>query len=167
MPAAIMSIAAANLFTRNIWREYLNRNLTARGEAAIAKVVSLAIGLAALIFVLFAPPQYSINLQLMGGIWILQTLPSVVLGLFTRWFHSGALLAGWIAGMGTGTAMAISQHLTAVYPLHLAGRTISAYAALDALLLNLAIASAATLLANAVSARRAVDQTVAEDYELG
>lgn len=165
VPAAIMTIAAANLFTRNICREYLNRDLSPRGEAAVAKAVSLTIGLAALLFVLFAPTQYSINLQLLGGIWILQTLPAVVLGLFTRWFHASALLAGWIAGMLAGTAMAMSQHLTSVYPLRIAGTTISAYAAVYALLLNFIVTGAGTLLADALSMRRAQDQTMADDYE--
>jgi Na+/proline symporter len=36
----------------------------------------------------------ALNLQLLGGIWILQTLPSVILGLYTRWFHRWALLTG-------------------------------------------------------------------------
>ena len=146
VPAAIMSIAAANLFTRNVCREYLNPELSARNEAAIAKAVSIAIVLAALLFVLFAPPRYSINLQLLGGIWILQTLPAIVLGLFTRYFQSGALLGGWFVGMVTGTWMSVSQHLTAVYPLRIAGKTLSAYAAVDALVLNLLVATFGMLL---------------------
>ncbi|MFL6439990.1 MAG: monocarboxylate uptake permease MctP [Terriglobales bacterium] len=146
VPAAIMSIAAANLFTRNVCREYLNPELSARNEGVIAKTVSIAIVLAALLFVLFAPPQYSINLQLLGGIWILQTLPAIVLGLFTRYFWSGALLAGWLVGMMVGTWMSVSQHLTAVYPLRIAGKTWAAYAAVDALLLNLLVATFGTLL---------------------
>lgn len=146
VPAAIMSIAAANLFTRNVCREYLNPELSARDEGAIAKGVSIAIVLAAVLFVLFAPPQYSINLQLLGGIWILQTLPTIVLGLFTRYFRSGALFAGWLVGMALGTWMSVSQHLTAVYPLRIAGKTLSAYAAVDALLLNLLVATFGMLL---------------------
>jgi SSS family solute:Na+ symporter len=166
VPAAIMSIAAANLFTRNVCREYLNRNLSARSESMIARIMSLAIALAALFFVLFAPPQYSINLQLLGGIWILQTFPAVVLGLFTRWFHSGALLAGWFAGMLAGTAMAASQHLTAVYPLHVAGMAVSAYAAVDALMLNLVVSVVGTVVTGPKAALGR-DATIAEDYELG
>ena len=38
--------------------------------------------------------------------WILQTLPAIVFGLFTRWFHRWALLAGWAAGMIYGTVTA-------------------------------------------------------------
>jgi solute:Na+ symporter, SSS family len=31
---------------------------------------------------------FSIKLQLPGGNWILQIFPSVVIGLYTRWFHA-------------------------------------------------------------------------------
>jgi hypothetical protein len=42
--------------------------------------------------------------------------------------------------------MSVSQHLTAVYPLRIAGKTWSAYAAVDALLLNLLVATVGMLL---------------------
>src|SRR5467141_1280543 len=80
VPAAIMSIAAANLYTRNIHREFINKNPTDRQEAQMAKWVSLIVKLGALVFIIFVPTQYAIYLQLLGGIWIIQTLPSVILG---------------------------------------------------------------------------------------
>jgi solute:Na+ symporter, SSS family len=91
VPAAIMSIAAANLFTRNIYREYLRRQAEPAEEA---RLVSLVVKIGALAFILLLKPEYALNLQLLGGIWILQTLPSVILGLYTRWFHRWALLTG-------------------------------------------------------------------------
>lgn len=39
------------------------------------------------------------NLRLLGGIWILQTFPAIVVGRYIRWLHRWALLAGWAAGM--------------------------------------------------------------------
>src|SRR5215207_8357318 len=41
VPAAIMSIAAANLWTRNIYKEYLNRDATPAQEARVSKIMSL------------------------------------------------------------------------------------------------------------------------------
>ena len=35
-------------------------------------------------FILLIDPQFSIDLQLIGGVIILQTLPAVAIGLFTR-----------------------------------------------------------------------------------
>ena len=165
VPAAIMSISAASLFTRNICREYLWRDLGQREEARLAKLLSLVMSVAGLLFVLLLPTQYAINLQLLGGIWIVQTLPAVICGLFTRWFRSIALLAGWAAGMAAGTAMAVSQELASVYPLHLGSRTFSSYAAVYALTLNLLLAGGITVLLNALNASRNVDETRPSDYD--
>ena len=94
VPAAIMSIAASNLWTRNIYREFLRPDCTAAQEAQMAKTVSLVIKFGALAFILGLPLQYAIQLQLLGGMWIIQTLPAVIGGLYTRWFHDRALFLG-------------------------------------------------------------------------
>src|SRR5579863_4644389 len=90
VPAAIMSIAAANLYTRNIHREFINKNPTDRQEAQMAKWASLIVKFGALVFIIFVPTQYAIYLQLLGGILIIQTLPAVMLGVYTRWFNDWA-----------------------------------------------------------------------------
>ena len=113
VPAAIMSIAAANLYTRNIHREFINKNPTDKQEAQMAKWVSLIVKLGALVFIIFIPTKFAIYLQLLGGIWIIQTLPAVMLGVYTRWFNDWALLVGWAAGTIAGTAMAIAVNLYA------------------------------------------------------
>jgi SSS family solute:Na+ symporter len=105
VPAAIMSIAAANTFTRNIYKEYFRPNATPHEETNVAKIVSLVVKFGALGFVLFLNPTYAIDLQLIGGVIILQTLPAVGIGLFTRWFHRGALVLGWAVGMVTSVVL--------------------------------------------------------------
>jgi SSS family solute:Na+ symporter len=165
VPAAIMSIAAANLYTRNIHREFINKNPTDKQEAQIAKTVSLVVKFGALVFILFVPTQYAVQLQLLGGIWIIQTLPPVMLGAYTRWFNSWALLIGWAVGTYAGTAMAVATKLTTTYPLHIGSYTFPGYTAVYTLLLNLLVASLLTPIFNAVGPRRApVDETVAADY---
>jgi SSS family solute:Na+ symporter len=165
VPAAIMSIAAANLYTRNIHREFINQNPTDKQEAQMAKWVSLIVKFGALVFILFIPTQYAIQLQLLGGIWIIQTLPAVMLGVYTRWFNAWALLLGWAAGTIAGTAMAIAVNLTPTYPLALGGFTFPGYTALYTLILNLAVAIVLTPVLNAMSGRRTpVDQTGSADY---
>ena len=108
-----MSIAAANLWTRNIYKEYLNKDATPKQEARSSKLASLVVKVGALLAILALDPQFSIDLQLIGGIIILQTLPAVALGLYTRWFHRWALIAGWAAGMAVGfwTTFQIQQKL--------------------------------------------------------
>jgi solute:Na+ symporter, SSS family len=167
VPAAIMSIAAANLFTRNLLGEFLRTKLSNQGESTTAKLVSLAVKLGALAFVLGVDTKYAIELQLLGGIWTTQLFPAVVLGLFTRWMRPWALLAGWAAGMAWGTWMAAPHGFKAVasvYPLHLFGQTYAMYAAVPALLLNLAVSAVLTLIMRAIDAGESADLTQAEDY---
>ncbi len=113
VPAAIMSIAAANLLTRNIYRAFIKRDATAAEEAKQSKLASLVVKFGALVFVLAFSKQFAINLQLLGGVWILQTLPAIVVGLYTRWFHRWALLIGWAVGMAYGTKLAYDVPLPA------------------------------------------------------
>ena len=165
VPAAIMSIAAANLYTRNIHREFINKNPTDRQEAQMAKIVSLVVKFGALVFIIFVPTQYAIYLQLLGGIWIIQTLPSVMLGAYTRWFNDWALLLGWAVGIVLGTLMAAAANLTPTYPLQIAGFTFPGYTALYTVILNVALAGVLTPVFNAIGARRTpYDETAAADY---
>ena len=167
VPAAIMSIATANLFTRNLYGECLRRPMTPAEEARNAKLVSIFIKVGALAFVLEVRSQYAIELQLLGGIWIMQIFPSVVCGLYTRWFDGKALLAGWAAGMTTGTAMAISRDLkSSIYPLHIGSHVYSMYAALPALVVNLVVAAGLTALFRAMGQADCIDATVAGDYAI-
>ena len=106
VPAAIMSIAASNLFTRNLYGAFVREKMLPHEESAMAKVVSLLVKFGALIFVLRLPAPYAIEMQLLGGIWIGQLFPAVVCGVFTRWFNPWALLVGWAVGMASGTGMA-------------------------------------------------------------
>jgi len=163
VPAAIMSIAAANLYTRNIHREFINKNPTDREEAQMAKWVSLIVKFGALVFIVFVPSQYAIYLQLLGGILIVQTLPSVMLGVYTRWFNDWALLIGWAVGTVAGTWMFVAANLTPNYPLAIGGFTFPGYTALYTVILNLIVTIVLTMLFNAMNAA-AVDETVAADY---
>ncbi|WP_206995672.1 monocarboxylate uptake permease MctP [Trinickia mobilis] len=139
VPAAIMSIGAANLFTRNLWRPLVNPNISAAGEASTAKLVSLVVKFGALLFIVFLPTHYAIDLQLLGGVWILQIFPAVVFSLYTRRLSTSGLLAGWLAGIVLGTGLAISQGLKPVFALHAGTATFPLYIGLIALVVNIVI----------------------------
>ncbi|MFE9958589.1 monocarboxylate uptake permease MctP [Micromonospora sp. NPDC005299] len=175
VPAAIMSIAAANLFTRNIYKEYLKRDASPAQEAQVSKVTSLLVKVGALAFIIFLDPQFSIDLQLIGGVIILQTLPAVALGLYTRWFHRGALIAGWVAGMGLGMWMLYQIGNPATGKKHFAGSafplsefgfdtTKTIYVGIVAVLVNLAVAALVTLVLRAAKVADGVDGTTPDDY---
>ena len=140
VPAAVMSIGAANLFTRNFWKAYVNPAISPAGEAAVAKVSSMVVKVGALLCLVFLPTQFAIDLQLLGGLWILQTFPSVVFGLFTRWFRAPALLAGWAVGLAGGTALASVDGLKPVHVWHLGGAGYGVYTGLLALTANVLVA---------------------------
>ncbi|OJW73477.1 MAG: sodium:solute symporter [Sphingomonadales bacterium 63-6] len=140
VPGAIMSIAAANLFTRNIYRAYIRPDCSEAHETMVAKIFSLVVKAGALGFVTFFPETSVVQLQLIGGIWMCQTLPAVLLGLYFKWLHPTGLLAGWIAGMAAGTWMAGETGFKAsVYNLYVFGFEIPCYSAVSALVLNLAV----------------------------
>jgi solute:Na+ symporter, SSS family len=168
VPAAIMAIASANLYARNIHREFFRRDLSDRDQATAAKRAALLIKLGALAFVVFVPTDYAVYLQLLGGIWIIQTLPAVMFGAFTRWFNPWALLTGWAVGNAAGTLMALAAHLGPTYPLHIGGFTLPGYTALFTVIINLALAVVLTPLfdmsgARGGRARGGVDESVPAD----
>ena len=153
VPASIMAIACGNLFTRNIYKEFFAPNCTPRQESAMAKIASLLMKLGALFFVLELQTSYAIELQLLGGIWICQTLPAVLIALYTRLSASlGAV--DRLGGRhdcrhrdGRGARPSKAPFI----PLHIAGLVIPCYAALSALALNLAITLILSVVFNATS----------------
>jgi solute:Na+ symporter, SSS family len=168
VPAAIMSIAAANLFTRNIYKEFLRPNATPAQETRVARLASLVMKVGALGFALELNKTFSINLQLLGGIWILQIFPAIVIGLYTRWFHRFALIVGWVVGMAYGTIEAYrtpgggQDHFgasTAVVFGHVT------YIAVTAVALNLIVTVVLTLVFRAIRLPDGYDETRRADYE--
>jgi SSS family solute:Na+ symporter len=169
VPAAIMSIAAANLFTRNIYRAYFRPDATPREEAQVSKIVSLVVKVGALVFVLALSRSFAINLQLLGGVWILQTFPAIVVGLYTRWFHRWALLAGWAVAMAWGTWAAYG--VASPTQAHFGGPLVSfpgtdtkVYIAAIAFLLNLLVTIVLTVVLRALKVDPGVDATRASDF---
>jgi SSS family solute:Na+ symporter len=167
VPAAIMSIAAANLFTRNIFKEFLKPDADPRLETTVSRWVSLVVKVGALLFAIGLPKTFSINLQLLGGIWILQTFPALVAGLFTRWFHRYALLIGWLAAMIFGTVAA--YNVATPTTSHWAGSTDiefghTVYIGLSALIINLVVAVVLTVVFKAVRVPEGADETLPHEY---
>jgi SSS family solute:Na+ symporter len=180
VPAAIMSIAAANTFTRNIYKEYFRPDATPKEETTVAKIVSLVVKFGALGFVVFLNPSFAIDLQLIGGVIILQILPAVGIGLFTRWFHRGGLIAGWAVGMvvalkllydipkkDPATGEVIKAHFGGSgYPLANFGldTDVSVWVGMIAIAANLVVAVLVTAALRAMKVSAGVDATSRADY---
>ncbi|GLY31264.1 monocarboxylate uptake permease MctP [Kineosporia sp. NBRC 101731] len=175
VPASIMSIAAANLFTRNVYKEYLKRDATPAQEAGVSKITSLVVKVGAVAVILFLDPQFAIDLQLIGGVLILQTLPSVALGVYTRWLHPWALSTGLVAGLVVGIGMLYQipnpnngkDHFGgSAYKLSLAGfdSDKQIYVGFVAVLANLIITVLLTLVLRRAGAPELPDATEAGDF---
>jgi SSS family solute:Na+ symporter len=167
VPAAVMSIAAANLFTRTVYKELLSPNATAAQETRVARLASLVMKVGALGFAVVLNKTFSINLQLLGGIWILQTFPAVVISLYTRWFHRIALIIGWAVGMGYGSVEA--YRTPGGGQAHFGASTASVfghvtYIAIVALILNVAVSAVLTVVFRRVGLQDGYDETRPADY---
>ena len=172
VPAAIMSIAAANLFTRNIYLEYFKPDATRAQQTRVAQSVSLVVKAGALVFVLALSKTFSINLQLLGGIWILQTFPAIVVGLYTRWFHRWALVTGWAVAMVYGTLTAYNTPAPGVPGSHFGASTANVpglnhtvYIALTALVINLVVAAGLSVIFRLAKVPAGTDETLPAHYQ--
>ncbi|HEY9244765.1 MAG TPA: sodium:solute symporter [Streptosporangiaceae bacterium] len=171
VPAAIMSIAAANLFCRNIWREFFRPNAGDAEQTRVAQTASLVVKLGALCFVLFVKTTYAIQLQLLGGIWVVQTFPAIVAGLYTRWFNRWALLIGWAVAMVYGTIAAYRLPAPGQPGTHFGASSDTlpvlnhtVYIGFTGLIINLIISALLTLLFNALKVPGGTDETLPEQY---
>jgi solute:Na+ symporter, SSS family len=136
------------------------------------------------VFIIFIDPQYAIDLQLIGGVIILQTLPAVAIALYTRWLHRWALVAGWAVGLLWGMVMLYNIPNPATGRAHFggsalaldklnilgwqpwAGSTVQIYVGFVALAGNLLVALVVTLIVRRLNVSNGVDETTGEDYHV-
>ncbi|MCL5665556.1 MAG: sodium:solute symporter [Candidatus Thermoplasmatota archaeon] len=105
VPAAIMAMASANLFARNVANPFMEKfrtKISPSGQTIVAKIATVVFIFIALGFTFLVPETYSIQLQLLGGIIILQILPSLFLGLYFPKLNKHSLIVGWAAGLIAG-----------------------------------------------------------------
>ncbi|MFC9886581.1 sodium:solute symporter family protein [Streptomyces pilosus] len=159
VPAAVMSIAAATSFVRNVYVEYVHPTATPKRQVRVARAVSLTAKAGAVAFVFGLRDQDAINLQLLGGVWILQIFPAVAVGLYTRWLHPRALLAGWAVGMAAGTYLVVREGFSSIVPLGAGTEPLEIYAGVAALLLNLTVAVTGTPVLDRLGVPRGADTT--------
>ncbi len=148
VPAAMMAIAAANLFARNVYLEFINPQATPKQQTHVSKLASLVVKFGAVGFVLGVPTDFVINFQLAAGVWILQTLPAVFLGLLWRKLSSRAVLFGWAVGTAIGTFLLIKVGFkTSSYDFGWGAHHTKLFIGVPALTVNLVVAVGYTLVA--------------------
>jgi SSS family solute:Na+ symporter len=95
---------------------------------------------------------------------MLQIFPAFVFGMWTRWFHPKALLAGWFCGLVAATAMAISTNFAANISLGIGDFKVTGFLGLFALTLNLLIAALLTPILSMAKVHAGIDNTTPGDY---
>ena len=122
-------------------------------------------------------PQFSIDLQLIGGVIILQTLPALVLGLWRTFAHRWALLAGWAVGLIAGMLMLYDTPNPATGKEHFGGAQyalsnfgldteVTLYTGIIAIALNLTVVVVGSFILRAIGAPTGQDVTRDEDFEV-
>ena len=132
VPASVMAIGAANLIMHNILTGHKN-------SVAGARMAGFGIKVGALLCVLFLNAKFAIDLQLLGGVIILQTFPALVLGLLPLRMPAPALIAGWVIGSVVGLWLC---WLDGLKPLHTIGTgtmTVAVSTGLLALVINIVV----------------------------
>ena len=172
VPAAVMSIGAANTFTRNVWKPFVHPEMTPREESVLAKLVSLIVKIGALMVIFFMPTQFALDLQLLGGVWMVQIFPAMIFGLYTRWF-SGTGAADRLGGRhgrrhrplvgreGVDAGPCAQMGRAAGSGISITGLGFAAYNGLTAVLANIVVA---VLLSLAIRSN-APDETSPKDYD--
>jgi solute:Na+ symporter, SSS family len=152
VPAAMMAIAAANLFARNVYSE-LKPGASAKEQTRVSKIASLFVKFGAVGFVVAVPTTFVINFQLAAGVWILQTLPAVFLALVWRRLDAWSTLAGWVVGTAIGTVLLVHVGFaSSSYAFGWGSHREALFIGVPALAANLAVALAGTLLVRLRSA---------------
>jgi SSS family solute:Na+ symporter len=123
-----MSIGAANLFTRNFWKVWINPAVTPAGEAQVAKVTSMLVKVGALLAILF--------------------------GLYLNWFSSTSLLVGCAVGLAGGSWLAWSDGLKPLHSIDFGAGKVAIYTGLLALALNIVVAVVVNLALKALPQAR-------------
>ncbi|MCI0598240.1 MAG: sodium:solute symporter, partial [Beijerinckiaceae bacterium] len=82
----------------------------------------------------------ALDLQLLGGLWILQTFPALIFGLYTGWFRAEGLFAGWLAGFAGGTWLAWANNFKPLQTLDFGSVKVTLYSGLLALAANILVA---------------------------
>ena len=131
----------------------------------VAKLFSIVMVIGAVVFILIIPNTYAVQLQLLGGMWIIQTFPAITFSVFTRFFNGTALLVGWAVGIVTATYLVSLNHFVgSTYPFHIFGFVLPSYIAFATVILNAAVAAVLSIPLNVMAPDKSRDITVASDY---
>ncbi len=98
VPAAILTLTAATLFTKNFFRPLFRPGMTDNQVASMAKTLVLVLSAITLYFAIYSSTTL-VNLLLLGYSGVTQFFPGVILGLYWRRATKIGVFAGMIVGV--------------------------------------------------------------------
>jgi len=101
VPASIMALSSANLFTKNIYKNIINDDISDHSQETMSKVAVGFVIVLALCLSIIINPMLIIKLQLIGGMIILQLFPLIFLPLFTNRVSKTPALISVVSGLFT------------------------------------------------------------------
>ncbi|MEM0158523.1 MAG: cation:proton antiporter [Thermoplasmataceae archaeon] len=100
VPASLQALSAANLITRNIYLEYVNRKAPESRQVFIARIFVIVMVIASLIFAITpAASGLIFYLLTMSYAWLLQTLPAIIMSMYWRKLDKYSVGFGWAVGV--------------------------------------------------------------------
>ena len=98
VPAAILTLTAATLFTKNFYRPVFAPNMTDDQVAKMAKILVVVISAITLYFALYSSTTL-VSLLLLGYSGVTQFFPGVIFGLYWRRVTMPGVFVGMIVGV--------------------------------------------------------------------
>lgn len=109
VPAAILTLSAAAMFAKNLYRPVFAPNLTDDQVARLAKIMVLVLNGICLYFSLSSSTTL-VSLLLLGYAGVTQFFPGVILGLFWKRTAMKGVFAGMITGIATVAILSLAHH---------------------------------------------------------
>jgi len=109
VPAAMLLLTAGTLFAKNFFRPLFAPAMTDDSVAKLAKAMVVVITGLAMYLALYSSTTL-VGLLLFAYSGIAQFFPGVVLGLYWKRANAAGVLAGIIAGVGTGMVLTFTKH---------------------------------------------------------
>jgi solute:Na+ symporter, SSS family len=108
VPAAIITLTAATLFAKNLYRPLFAPAMTDDQVARLARAMVVVMGLVSLTLAIFSSTTL-VSLLLVGYAGVTQFFPGVVLGLYWQRVTTPAVFAGMAAGVATGAFLMLTH----------------------------------------------------------
>ncbi|MBV8809656.1 MAG: sodium:solute symporter family protein [Acidobacteriaceae bacterium] len=108
VPAAILTLTAATLFTKNLFRPVFAPRMNDDQVAKLARMMILVLTLMSLYFAIYSSATL-VSLLLLGYAGVTQFFPGVVLGLYWKRVTASGVFAGMIAGVAVAAFLILSK----------------------------------------------------------